>query len=120
MIIDDEPDVTITLQSVLEKNGFGTDSYNDPVEAYKNFRDGQYDLVLLDIRMPVIDGFHLYQKIKMIDSKVKICFLTATEYFHEEIRKQKGLGDFKQESFLRKPIENEELVHLIKKLLGCR
>jgi len=55
MIIDDEPDVTITLQSVLEKNGFGTDSYNDPVEAYKNFRDGQYDLVLLDIRMPVID-----------------------------------------------------------------
>jgi DNA-binding response OmpR family regulator len=120
MIIDDEPDVTITLQSVLEKNGFGTDSYNDPVEAYKNFRDGQYDLVLLDIRMPVIDGFHLYQKIKTTDSKVKICFLTATEYFHEEIRKQQGLGDFKQESFLRKPIENEELVHLIKKLLGCR
>jgi len=46
--------------------------------------------VLLDIRMPVIDGFHLYQKIKTTDSK--IYFLTATEYFNEEIRKQQGLG----------------------------
>jgi len=106
------------LQSVLEQNGFKTDSYTDPVAAYKNFREGLYDLVILDIRMPVIDGFLLYQKIKGTDSKVKICFLTATEYFHEEIRKRQGVGDFKQELFLRKPIENEELVHTIKKLLA--
>jgi DNA-binding response OmpR family regulator len=117
LIIDDEPDVTMALQSVLEQNGFRVDSYNDPVLAYKNFKEGQYDLVLLDIRMPLIDGFLLYQKIKRTDSKVKICFLTATEYFHEEIRRQQGLGDFKQESFLRKPIENKDLVYAIKKLL---
>ena len=85
--------------------------------AYKNFREGLYDLVILDIRMPVIDGFLLYQKIKRTDSKVKICFLTATEYFHEEIRREQGLGYYKQESFLRKPIENKDLVREIDKLL---
>jgi DNA-binding response OmpR family regulator len=47
----------MTLRSVLEQNGFRTDSYNDPKLAYKNFRDRQYDLVLLDIKMPVTDGF---------------------------------------------------------------
>jgi hypothetical protein len=87
LIIDNEPDVNIVLQSVLEQNGYRTDSYTDPVAAYKNFREGLYDLVILDIRMPVIDGFLLYLKIKATDSKVMICFLTATEYFHEEISK---------------------------------
>jgi DNA-binding response OmpR family regulator len=117
LIIDDDQDITITLQSVLELNGFKIDSYNDPVLAFKNFREGLYDLVILDIRMPVTDGFLLYQKIKGTDSKVKICFLTATEYFHEEIRKRQRLGDFKQEIFIRKPIENEDLVHSVEKLL---
>ncbi len=85
--------------------------------AYKTLREGLYDLVILDIRMPVIDGFLLYQKIKRTDSKVKICFLTATEYFQEEIRRELGLGNYKQESFLRKPIENKDLVREIDKLL---
>lgn len=57
--------------------------------AFESFRDGLYDLVLLDIKMPD-DGFQLYQKIKRIDSRVKICFQTATEFFHEEIRKEQG------------------------------
>jgi DNA-binding response OmpR family regulator len=88
LIIDDEEDVTLALGTALEQNGFKSDSYTDPVLAYKKFKEDLYDLVLLDIRMPVIDGFLLYQKIKGTDSKVKICFLTATEYFHEEIRKR--------------------------------
>jgi len=67
--------------------------------------------------MPVTDGFLLYQKIKRSDSKVKICFLTATEYFHEKIRREQGSGDYKQKTFLRKPIENEDLVREIDKLL---
>lgn len=73
---------------VLEYNGFKTDSYTDPVLAHKNFRNGQYDLAILDIKMPEIDGFHLYQKIRQTDNRVKICFLTASEYIHEEIRKK--------------------------------
>ena len=101
----------------IEQNGFKADSYTDPVLAYKNFRDGLYDLVILDIRMPEIDGFHLYQKIRNTDSRVKICFLTASEYYYEQIRKEQGFDVFKQETFLRKPITIEDLLQEIKKLL---
>jgi DNA-binding response OmpR family regulator len=117
LIIDDELDITITLKIALERNGFRTDSYTDPALAYKNFRDGVYDLVLLDIKMPVIDGFLLYQKIKGIDKRVKICFLTASEFFYERIRKEQGFSGLAQVPFLRKPIDMKDLVNAIKKLL---
>jgi DNA-binding response OmpR family regulator len=120
LIIDDEEDVAISLSKVLEQYGFKTDYFIDPVLAYSNFKGGQYDLVILDIKMPEVDGFQLYQKVRKIDSRVKICFLTATEFFHEQIRKEHGLGDFKQETFLRKPIEIENLVYSIEKLLKRR
>lgn len=117
LIIDDDLDITIALRISLEDNGFSADSYTDPVLAFENFRDGQYDLVLLDIKMPEVDGFHLYQKIRKIDSNVKICFLTTTEFFHEEIRKEHGFDEFNQETFLRKPIDTKDLVREIKRLL---
>ena len=74
---------------------------------YENFRGDKYDLVILDIKMPGVDGFRMYQKVKRIDSRVKVCFLTATEYFHEEIRKEHGFSEFKQESFLRNRLRLE-------------
>jgi DNA-binding response OmpR family regulator len=117
LIIDDEHDTAMILQMNLEDNGFKADSYTDPVTAYENFRIGQYDLVLMDIKMKE-DGFRFYQKIRKIDSRVKVCFLTATEYFHEEIRKEHGFEEFNQETFLRKPIETEDLVQAINKLFG--
>jgi DNA-binding response OmpR family regulator len=120
LIIDDDPDITMTLSKALKENGFKTDSYTDPVEVYKNFRKGLYDLVLLDIKMQVVDGFLLYQKIRETDSRVKLCFLTATEFYYEQIRKQHGFDDFKQDSFLRKPIEIKDLVHALKKLLESK
>ena len=67
--------------------------------------------------MPVVDEFHLYQNIRKVD-KIKICFLTASEYYYEQIRKEQGFDVFKQETFLRKPITIEDLVHEIKRLLG--
>ena len=118
LIIDDEPDITVTLSTALEGNGFRTHSYNNPVEAYKCFRSEVYDLVLLDIKMPIVDGFLLYQKINKTDSRAKICFLTASEFYHEEIRKEQGFDGFNQEYFLRKPIEIKELVYTIETLLN--
>ena len=117
LIIDDEPDIILTLRMALEQNGFRTDSYSDSILAYKNFRAGVYDLVLLDIKMPNVDGFQLYQKIKRTDSRVKICFLTASEFYDEEIRKEKGFDGFNEELFLRKPIEIACLIDTIRPLL---
>lgn len=60
--------------------------------------------------MPVMDGFHLYQEIKKIDSKVKVCFLTASELYYERFRKEKEFPKINKALFLRKLIENEELI----------
>ena len=120
LIIDDDPDIAIILRVVLKDKGFKTDSYTDPELAYKNFRDGFYDLILLDIKMPELDGFHFYQKIRETDSRVKIIFLTASEFYHEQFRKERGFDLLKQEFFLRKPIETEDLVQAINKLLESK
>ena len=117
LIIDDEPDIILTLRMALEQNGFRTDSYSDSILAYKNFRAGLYDLVLLDIMMPNVDGFQLYQKIKRTDSRVKICFLTASEFYDEEIRKEQGFDGFNEELFLRKPVEIACLIDTIRPLM---
>jgi DNA-binding response OmpR family regulator len=117
LIIDDEPDVVLTLRMALEQKGFRTDSCSDPTLAFKNFRAGVYDLVLLDIKMPNVDGFQLYQKIKRTDSRVKICFLTASEFYDEEIRKEQGFDGFNEELFLRKPIEIACLIDTIRPLM---
>jgi len=117
LIIDDEPDIILTLRMALEQNGFRTDSFSDSVQAYKNFRAGVYDLVLLDIKMPNVDGFQLYQKIKRTDTRVKICFLTASEFYDEEIRKEQGFDGFNKELFLRKPVEIACLIDTIRPLM---
>jgi DNA-binding response OmpR family regulator len=117
LIIDDEPDVVLALRMALEQNGFRTDSCSDPTLAYKKLRAGVYDLVLLDIKMPNVDGFQLYQKIKRTDSRVKICFLTASEFYDEEIRKEQGFDGFNEELFLRKPIEIACLIETIRPLI---
>jgi len=87
LLVDDEPDVTYTIQKILEDHGFKVDSFNDPILALNNYKAYFYDLVILDIKMPRIDGFQLYMKLREKDPKVKICFLTATAIFTEESKK---------------------------------
>jgi CheY-like chemotaxis protein len=69
-------------------------------------------LLLLDIKMPEMDGFHLYQEMKKIDNKIKVCFLTASEMYYEQFRKEQFNG-IDKDLFLRKPIENEDLIKKI-------
>jgi DNA-binding response OmpR family regulator len=87
LIVDDEPDVNTVLKNVLEQSGFNAASYDNPILALDNFKACSYDLLLLDIKMPEMDGFHLYQEMKKIDRKVKVCFLTASEMYYEQFRK---------------------------------
>jgi CheY-like chemotaxis protein len=84
MTVDDDEDVVFCLRAVFQKTGlFDVDGYTDPQHALCSFKPGEYDLVILDIRMPKMDGFELYRKIKLIDKIVDICFLTAVYEFNE-------------------------------------
>ena len=117
LVVDDEYDTNLTLKVVLEESGFEVDSYTDPQAALRNFKTGLYDLALIDMRMPVMNGFALYNEIRKLDSKVKICFLTAAEdTYYETFRKQAYPND-DENCILRKPIENELLIKQIKSII---
>ena len=80
MVVDDELDICLILKVVLENNGFIVDYYYNPIVALDEFKSNFYDLIILDIQMPDINGFQLYREIRKRDIKAKICFLTASEY----------------------------------------
>ena len=118
LIVDDEDDVNLLFKMVLEDNGFKVDTFNDPLVALQNFTAGSYDLLLLDMVMPNMNGFELYQKIRMIDDKAKICLLTASGINHEEFKKRAAsiasIENDIENCFFIKPIENEELIKKVK------
>ena len=116
LVVDDEPDLTQVSTLALEYHGFKVDSFNDPQEALARFEPGLYDLVILDIKMPKMDGFELYHEIKKKDNNAKVCFLTASELYYEEFRKKEYYA-LDRNMFIRKPIENEELVKEINKMI---
>ena len=109
LLVDDEPDVTYTIKNILEDNGFAVDTFNDPILALNNYQVNFYDLVILDIKMPNMDGFELYLKIREKDPKVKICFLTAIAIVNQEFRKtrlafSKTIGE---KCFIQKANQNQ-------------
>jgi DNA-binding response OmpR family regulator len=118
LIVDDEPDVSTVLKKVFNQSGFIANSYDDPILALENFNAGSYDLILLDIKMPEMDGFHLYREIKKIDNKVKVCFLTASEMYYERFRKEEGFYALDKDLFVRKPIANEDLIKKINTIIS--
>jgi DNA-binding response OmpR family regulator len=109
LVVDDEPDLTMLCALALEYHGFKVDTFTDPQDALSNYKPGYYDLVILDIAMPKMDGFQLYNEIKKKDHKAKVCFLTASELYYEQFRK--GEYDVIDKTlFIQKPIQNEELL----------
>ena len=116
MVVDDEPDLILILEVVLKENGFKVDTFDDPVVALKSYRAGVYDLLILDIKMPKMDGFELYDEIKKMDNKAKVCFLTASEMYYKNSRRKKYCS-LDKDLFIQKPIANEDLVQEINKIL---
>jgi CheY-like chemotaxis protein len=112
--VDDEPDMTTLLKISLESAGFMIDTFNDPLQALENFKGYNQ----LDIMMPKMDGFDLYNKLKAIDHDIKICFLTASnETRREELLKQKHC-EIERESLWEKPLPINEIATRINKQIG--
>jgi DNA-binding response OmpR family regulator len=118
LVADDVSDICFVLKSVLGDNGFVVDSYDDPLIALEKFKAGFYNLVILDIKMPALNGFSLYRKIKRLDKKVKVCFLTAGEMYYRV--DSDIFSSVPANCLIRKPIENEELMARINEIIGRR
>jgi DNA-binding response OmpR family regulator len=116
LVVDDEPDLTMLCRMSLEHSGFEVDTFNDSQEALSKFKPGSYDLIILDIKMPKMDGFELYYEIKKKDNNAKVCFLTASELYYEEFRTNE-YNALDKKLFIRKPIDNEELLKEVNKMM---
>jgi CheY-like chemotaxis protein len=126
LIVDDELDITFTFKMILEENGFNkqVDTYNEPLLALQNFKPGVYGLLIIDIAMPIMDGFRLYQLIKQIDNKPKVLFATAYHLNYEVLRGYFPIKDGNNEideilgdsggRFIKKPVHLNELVGRVK------
>ena len=119
MIVDDELDLSLLLKTLLEENNFKVDWYTDPVLALNKFKRNFYDLLLLDIKMPKMNGFELYRELKKIEKRVKVCFLTAlTELYEYDKFKEEVSPKEDERYFIPKPIENEDLIKRVNSIIG--
>ena len=117
LIVDDDPDITITFKIALEKENdnkkeFEIHTFNDPLLVLSQFKPSFYDLLLVDINMPGMNGFELCTEILKVDLNVKICFMSAGEVNHEAVRELYptiSIG-----CFIKKPVAIDCLVKRIK------
>ncbi len=111
LLVDDEEDILIPIKMTLEDLGFKVDTFTNPLLALSNFKASYYDLAILDVKMPDINGFELFDKMKKIDNNIKVAFFTATDTpypgkdFHHAVDKNQ---------FIVKPISLDDLIIQVK------
>jgi class 3 adenylate cyclase len=115
LLIDDELDDLFVLEQFLMLEGFEVKSFSSPREALNHYENGDaslYDLVISDIRMPEINGFELYYKIKAINYNVKVLFATCLEIAEEILTL---IPELQPEQLVQKPVEKEKFIKIVKK-----
>jgi len=118
LIVDDDLDIAKFFKLALDRAGFITEVYNDPLSVLMNFKKGAYDLLLLDINMPQMTGFELYGKISQIEDGVKVCFVTAFEEYYSEFKT--GFPHLIElECYIKKPVGMDNLIQTVKLRLDC-
>lgn len=118
-VVDDEPDVAFTVKSILESSSFEVASFVDADFALKKFRSGRFDLTILDIRMPKMNGFELYVKLKDIDEQLKVIFLSAlSDLRNYSVLKNEVYPKWGERHFVKKPIENKNLIDEVNLVLS--
>ena len=114
LIVDDERDIGLTVKIILENYGFLVDSFTDPEAALKNFKPSFYDLLILDIKMPEINGFELYHQFRSRDSNIKALFLTALSNVESYSPKDSNVYPIRGlRHFLKKPVSTNVLLEQV-------
>lgn len=113
LIVDDEPDITYTLKLALENSSekYRIHTYNNPISLLSEFKPNYYDLLLVDINMPFMNGFELCKKILELDLNIRICFMSTGEINLNALRDvypTKSMG-----CFIKKPLKVKNLIKLV-------
>jgi CheY-like chemotaxis protein len=118
LVIDDDEDILYTFDALLNRQGYKVKAFSDSMEAFKHVSEKSpyfYDLILMDIRMPGINGIQLYRKLRAINPHTKILLVSALDIVHELIESIPGI-DMKE--IVRKPIEPEDFILKIKSTIN--
>ena len=108
LLVDDEADIALAFSLGLESNGFSVDAFTSSIKALANFKADFYTLALLDIKIPEMDGIELYMKIREIDKKIKVCFVSAFDVDYHVVKEY-------SRCIIKKPITIEDLINKINK-----
>ena len=111
MIVDDDKDTVLVLKIHLEYSGSGVDTYTSSLKAVSEFIPGKHDLILLDVKMPNMNGFQLYQRLREIDNNCQVCFITAFETYYQALREVFPKLDVS--CFIKKPVSGKKLLEQI-------
>ena len=118
MVVDDEKDILSIIKRGLESdNVFKVDTFSNgesALQAFESHSEYYYDIILTDIRMPKMNGLVLCKKLRKIDSKVKVCFITAGEMVFDF-----ALRKFPDSAILKKPIDNYDLIKEVTRMTNA-
>jgi CheY-like chemotaxis protein len=113
LLVDDEPDITLSFGIALEDNGYIVDAFNSPILALSSFEQGLYALALIDFRMPNMNGFELYNELRKIDDKVMACFITASDIQKEDLKAAMPELNTEKAVIIKKPIKMDDLAKTV-------
>jgi two-component system, OmpR family, response regulator ChvI len=117
ILVDDEPDITFSFNIGLEDYGFAVDAFNDPLLALSSFKVGLYTMAILDIKMPKMNGFELGGKIRKLDDKIKISFMSAFDIPEEDLKTTIPTIYEEKPLIIRKPISIGDFISRVKEKL---
>ena len=119
LVVDDEQDIVFTLKTILTEAGFSVDAFTNPSVAFEMFRPEKYELIILDIRMPGLNGFELYMKLLEQDNSIKVLFLTAVNEFSMYAKFKSSVSPMSgKRYYLQKPVDLPKLLQRVDDMLG--
>jgi DNA-binding response OmpR family regulator len=114
LVVDDEQDIVFTLKTILTEAGFSVDAFTNPSVAFEMFRPEKYELIILDIRMPGLNGFELYMKLLEQDNSIKVLFLTAVNEFSMYAKFKSSVSPMSgKRYYLQKPVDLAKLLQRV-------
>ncbi len=114
LIVDDHPDLRKSLEQQFLNEDFSVDTAENGRKAVEKIRDAHYDIILLDMMMPELDGMGVLREMKSMNKYTNVIMLSAVD----EVSTAMECVKMGAKDFIQKPYDPEELLHVVIKVLG--